>query len=47
MCRGVGATAYARAIVVTRYGAQIRGYEVQDCTVCDGRGWLPGMVAPT
>jgi hypothetical protein len=45
VCRGDGATVYPRLTIITAYGP-IRGYEVKPCTFCDGREWLPGLVAP-
>jgi hypothetical protein len=37
--------AYPRATVMSNYGA-VYGYESLRCDICEGRGWLYGMVLP-
>lgn len=44
-CLGQGAMAYPRATVMSNYGA-VYGYESLRCDICEGRGWLYGMVLP-
>jgi hypothetical protein len=44
-CRGEGAIAHPRATVMSNYGA-VDGDEGLRCEICEGRGWLYGMVLP-
>ena len=44
-CDGEGAVAFPRAVCLSDADGSY-GYEVRLCVVCQGREWLPGVVAP-
>lgn len=44
-CHGDGAVAFPRAVCLSDVG-DARAYDVRPCSMCQGREWLPGTVAP-
>jgi hypothetical protein len=43
-CNGDGAKAGTRAAV--HDGEAVLGYQTWSCPICEGREWLPGVIAP-